>query len=84
MKEEFLPPVNFELVLHHKRGEALREVVKWLLSKDSTMSIPFQWEMVMLERTEEYRLSIQSSWAFNLREIAKVLMAYKEKKNKVR
>ena len=84
MKEEFIPPVNFELVLHHKQKEALREVVKWLLSKDSNMSHPFQWEMMMLESTTEYTLSIQSSWGFNLEMIGRILRRYKEKKQHVR
>ena len=80
MREEFIPPVSFELILKHKHKEALREVVKWLLSKDSNMAQPFQWEMVMLESTTKYQLSIQSSWAFNLKGIAKILMKYREKK----
>ena len=76
MKEEFIPPVNFELVLTHKRKEALAEVVNWLLLNGSH---PFQWEMIMLESTEVYQLSIQSSWAYNLEQIAIILKNYQEK-----
>jgi hypothetical protein len=79
VKEEFIPPVTFELVLRHKRKEALKKVVKWLLHPDSGGTHPFQWEMIMLETTIEYQLSIQSSWAFNLVQIGEILMKYQDK-----
>lgn len=80
MMSEFIPPVNFDLVLKHKRPEPLKAVINYLLQKDSNMSHPFQWEMVMLESSDIYQLSIQSSWASNLKEIASILERWKERK----
>ena len=75
--KEFIPPVTFTLILQHKQKEALTKVVKWLMSDNG--SHPFQWEMLDVGR---WQLTIESSWAFNLKQIAKILLKYKEKKNK--
>lgn len=74
--EEFIPPVNFDIVLKHQRKEALEKVVEFLLENGGHS---FQWEMIMLERSEEYHLSIQSSWAYNLQRIAQILRLYNGK-----
>lgn len=80
MKDEFMPPVSFELILRHKEKKALQKVVKWLLT--GYAGSPFQWE-VLADSTTEWRLSIQSSWASNLLQIAKILRHYHVKEPKI-
>ena len=73
VQKKFVRPTHFEIELVHEDKECLIPIVNWLLVNGSQS---FQWEMVMLERTEEYHLSIQSCWADNLAEIAKLLGDY--------
>lgn len=77
LKNEFVHPTHFELILKCKNKEHLRKVVNWLLENGSSS---FQWEMTMLEKGEEYSLSIQSCWADNLGEIASLLADYGQDK----
>jgi len=63
-------PTHFELVLVRKDKEGLKKVLDWLYEHGVS---EFQWEWTMLERDEQYTLSIQSCWADNLRYIAELL-----------
>lgn len=63
-------PTHFELVLIRKDKEGLKKVLDWLYEHGVA---EFQWECKMLERDEQFILSIQSCWADNLREIASLL-----------
>ena len=76
-KKDFVLPTHFEILLKHRDKECLVPVVNWLLENGSSS---FQWEMVMLEKGEEYILSVQSCWADNLEGIAKLLADYGQNK----
>lgn len=73
VEKKFVLRTHFEIVLIRKDKEGLEAVVNYLLENGTDS---FQWEWNMLERDEEYRLSIQSCRADNLENIAKLLSDY--------
>ena len=70
---KFVTPTHFELTLVHKNKETLEPIIPWLLVNGAHS---FQWEMRMLADGDEYTLSIQSSGANNLEDIARLLGDY--------
>lgn len=74
-KKEFVLPTHFELILRRKDKDGLEPIIKWLLANPRCT---FQWNWKMLERDEEFTLSIQIAWADNLVKIGKLLGDYKQ------
>jgi hypothetical protein len=72
-KKEFVTPTGFDITLTHQSKECLIPIVNYLLENGSHQ---FQWDMEMLTSSGVYHLSIQSSGADNLAEIAKLLGDY--------
>ena len=63
-------PTHFDIQLTHRDRRCLEKVVYWMMEHGSHS---FQWEMELLEKDIEYRLSIQSCWADNLAHLASLL-----------
>lgn len=71
----FVPATHFEITLTNEHKEVLTPVAKWLLKIGNC---EFQWGWKLLERDEEFSLSIQMPWADNLVHIGKLLGDYKQ------
>lgn len=79
MSEELKPcptPTHFDVTISHKDKERLIPIVNWLLEMGT---IEFQWDSVLLERDQEFRLSIQVPWANNLAQIAELCADYEKR-----
>lgn len=70
----FISATIFKLELRHKDKECLIPVIHWLLLENASHN--FEWSMEMLASDTEYVLYIETSWADNLAEIAKLLGDY--------
>lgn len=66
----FVLPTNFEIVLKHKEKEQFKKVLDWLYEMGN---FSYSWEWEMLEKGEQYILTIEGSWADNLLEMVALL-----------